>query len=195
MIRLVVGLGNPGKKYAATRHNVGARVLEIVRERLAGTGAGFEGFKTSAGFKAEVSEGKIGGAKLVLMLPTTYMNGSGEAVQPAAEFWKIAPDEILVVFDDKDLPLGKLRLRAGGSAGGHNGMRSVIERLGTEDVPRLRVGTGTERAVRADAARFVLGKFSPAERKAIKEAEERAAEAVETALREGLTAAMNKYNE
>ncbi len=196
MIKLVVGLGNPGKEYANTRHNVGARVLETVRGELAGAGGGFDDFRRNDEFRAAVSEGRLGGTKVVLMLPQTYMNESGAAVQPAARFWKVEPAEVLVVYDDKDLPLGKLRIRAGGSAGGHNGMRSVIERMGTEDLPRLRVGIGASGGSRiADAAKFVLGKFAPGERDKIAAAEKRAAEAVGAILKDGLEAAMNKYNE
>ncbi len=196
MIRLVVGLGNPeAEGYKDTRHNVGQSVIKILGTVYAEHFEDFGDFVLNKNFRAYLASGKIGGEKVLLMYLAVYMNESGGPVQKVASFWKIEPKDILVVFDDKEIPLGKLRIRMNGSAGGHNGMRSIIERLGTKDIPRLRVGTGTARSARADAARFVLGKFSPAERKAIKEAEKRAAEAVETALKEGLTAAMNKYNE
>lgn len=179
-LRLVVGLGNPGRDYAGTRHNAGFMVLD----RLAPGGA----FRTEKAWKCELArEGE-----LLLCKPLTYMNLSGEAVRAVSDFYRIAPAEILVISDDMALPLGKLRLRPGGSAGGHNGLRSIAEHLGTLEVPRLRIGIGA--ADPGASVGHVLGKFAPEERSAFDEALARAAEAVQAVRKKGLAAAMNAFN-
>ena len=191
---LVVGLGNPGKKYEKTRHNAGAMVLNRIIERHRDEFGG--GLKPNADFQALVAAGKLAGAKVLLLFPQSYMNLSGGSVAKAASFYKLKPANVLVIFDDKDIPLGTLRLRPAGSSGGHNGVKSIIERLGTEEFPRLRVGTGTAASLsrQADAADFVLKRPSKAEQETLDAAVARAAEAVEVALAEGLEAAMSRFN-
>lgn len=179
-MRLVVGLGNPGPRYARTRHNVGFRLVE----RLAGDAA-WRDFQ-SLGRCAR--EGGLWYAE-----PLTYMNESGRFVGAFARFHRVAPPDVLVCFDDVALPLGRLRLRSDGSAGGHNGMASVLEALGTKDVPRLRIGIGPQPAG-IPSENFVLARFSSEEEAALPEVLEAAGQAVETAAREGLEAAMNRFN-
>ena len=160
-LQLVVGLGNPGTKYAGTRHNVGFMALE----RLAShQGSSFRNQPKLHGLLAEVD---LGSGRLRLLMPQTYMNDSGRSIRAALDWFSLSPDQLLVVVDDMDLPLGRLRLRLRGSAGGHNGLRSTISQLGTPDVPRLRIGIGApadnpaERKVRTVG--HVLGRFSAAE--------------------------------
>lgn len=200
MTFLIVGLGNPEEEgYKGTRHNVGVGTVKVLGDLFGRNADAFGDWKKRDEFKAMINEGKIGDDKVILMLPLTYMNDSGDAVQPAAAFWKVPLQHTLVIYDDKDLPLGTLRLRQDGSAGGHNGMRSVIERLGTAAVPRLRVGIGAPQdgphGSKIATADYVLGKFSPAERKVIENTMQRAATAAETFIKEGIEAAMNKFNE
>jgi peptidyl-tRNA hydrolase, PTH1 family len=186
---MVVGLGNPGREYAGTRHNVGFAVLD----RLAGRyGCSFRNrWKFSAG----VAEFTFNGEKVALVKPQTYMNRSGVAVAALLRWRKITPAELIVVADDADLPLGQIRLRAAGGSGGHNGLRSVIESLGgDEGFARLRVGIGRQGPVGADITGHVLGEFSAQEREAAAEAIEQAADAVECCVKEGLTPAMNQFN-
>jgi PTH1 family peptidyl-tRNA hydrolase len=187
---LIVGLGNPGPQYEKTRHNVGVRVV----------GTFWADHKEAFGdlkgkFEAMVAEGRVGTKKVVLMIPGSYfMNESGKPVKDAAAFWKVPAKNVVVVYDDKDLPMGSIRIRGEGSAGGHNGMKSVIEHFKTQKIPRIRVGIGTPRAKKADAADFVMGKFSPGESLKMHESLVRAAQAVETILTEGLDKAMNEFN-
>lgn len=181
-IRLVVGLGNPGERYERTRHNVGFRVVE----HLGGAEAEWKEYQKGLGRFARRGS-------LFLAEPLTYMNESGDFVQPFAAFYKIAPDEILLVSDEIALPLGKLRIRKGGSAGGQNGLKSVFARMGTQEIPRLRVGIGPQPSF-MDSADFVLQKFSPAEEKQLGEVIEQAGAAVLTAVENGLETAMNRYN-
>jgi peptidyl-tRNA hydrolase, PTH1 family len=161
-LQLVVGLGNPGAKYAGTRHNVGFMALE----RLVGS-AGGTSFRQLAKLQGLVAEVGSGPARLRLLMPQTYMNESGRSIRAALDWFGFEPAQLLVLVDDMDLPLGKLRLRATGSAGGHNGLRSTISHLGTQNFPRLRIGIGapaqdpSER--RARTVGHVLGRFTPAE--------------------------------
>lgn len=182
VFRLVVGLGNPGREYSNTRHNIGFMILD----RLA-TVEGLE-FKSERRWKAHVARS----GEVYYCKPQTYMNLSGEAVRAISDFFKIAPQEVLVIMDDLALPLGKLRLRSEGSAGGQKGLKSIIEHLGTTAIPRLRVGIGS--AEPGEAVGHVLGKFSPAERPVIEESIDRALEAIAFAQNRGLQAAMNTYN-
>ena len=179
--RLLVGLGNPGREYRDTRHNVGFDLLErfAARERVE--------FRPEKSWQAEVARA----GDLLLCKPLTYMNLSGQAVRPLTQFYKIEPVQVLVILDDMALPLGKLRLRANGSAGGHNGLQSVIEHLGTQSVPRLRVGIGS---AQQDAVDHVLGRFALEERPALEQSLDRALEALDCARTRGLEAAMNAYN-
>ncbi|MDR7415990.1 MAG: aminoacyl-tRNA hydrolase [Armatimonadota bacterium] len=181
---LVVGLGNPGRRYRGTRHNVG---WEVVDRLCARWGIGVSQQEE----EALVGKGEIGGLAVLLAKPLTYMNRSGEAVRGLVDRYGVRPQEVLVIYDDVDLPVGAIRIRPRGSSGGHHGMASVLEALGTSEIPRVRVGIGRPSG---DAAEYVLSRFSPEERPLIREAVERAADAVETILREGLEAAMNRYN-
>ncbi len=185
-MKLIVGLGNPGAAYRHTRHNVGFDVMDRLAARL-------EAEFSREKFSGQIAEARIGGEKVLLLKPLTYMNRSGDSVAQAARFHADSPADILVVYDEVDLPLGKLRLRTTGSGGTHNGMKSVIERLGSEDVPRMRVGVGAERE-KGERVAHVLGKFRPEERDEIAQAIDRAADACRCFLEEGIDAAMNGFN-
>lgn len=183
-MKLIVGLGNPGPRYRGTRHNVGFEVLGRLEARL-GVTCDREKYR---GLTAETQRG---GVKVALLKPMTFMNLSGESVAMAARNRVTSPEDLLVIYDEADLPLGRIRLRKDGSAGGHNGMKSIIERLGTQGFPRLRVGVGKDVGALAD---HVLSRFHPDERPAVDEAVERAAEAALTWLDEGIDSAMNTFN-
>ena len=183
--RLVIGLGNPGRKYTANRHNVGFQCLD----RLA------ESWSLSFGkrkHKALLAQGEIAGLTTTLAKPQTFMNLSGEAVERLARFYKLPPQRILVIYDDLDLPLGRIRLRPEGGSGGHKGMKSIIEHLDTNGFPRLRVGIG--RPTRGDPVDYVLDDFTLDEQTTTDEVYERVVSAVEVWLTEGIAAAMNRYN-
>lgn len=184
---LVVCLGNPGDKYDGTRHNVGFMVADEIGERKR---IPIQRLK----FKALTNTCELGGAKVLLMKPITYMNLSGEAVRQAADFYKIPAQRVLVVADDVALPVGKLRIRAKGSAGGHNGLKSIIQHLGSEEFPRLKIGVGEKPHPDYDLADWVLGKFAGEDRKTIDAAVKRAADAVEAVIRDGAEKAMGKFN-
>ena len=183
-IRLVAGLGNPGREYEGTRHNAGFLVIDRLASRL-----GLD-LKFSAAWQTLWSRAGDG---CVFLKPTTFMNASGRAVRACAGFYKIGPAETLVVYDDLALPLGQLRLRKGGSSGGQNGMESVIDHLGTPDVPRLRVGIGAATGERT-MVDHVLGTFTKSERDTLELAIDRAADAVEHARQHGIEASMNLFN-
>lgn len=184
---LIVGLGNPGEEYVKTRHNIGFRVVDEVADRYR---LSFSDKRA----KARVAEGVIAGQRVVLAKPFTYMNNSGQAIVGLRQWYKIdAATELLVVYDDLDLPFGAIRLRERGSAGTHNGMRSVVAQLGAQQFPRLRVGIDPTPAG-WQTANYVLGKFSREQEAQMPEVVRAAADAVEVVLREGLTSAMNRYN-
>lgn len=184
---LIVGLGNPGGKYEGTRHNVGFMVVDELASR-----GRFS--VTRAKYHALTATAEVGGQGVLVMKPTTYMNLSGEAVGEAAKFYKVAPDHVLVISDDVDLPLGKLRIRTGGSAGGHNGLKSIIQHLGSDQFPRLKVGVGGKPHPDYDMADWVLSKIQGEDRKVMDESIQRAADAVECLLRDGPQKAMNRFN-
>ncbi|MGN0868406.1 MAG: aminoacyl-tRNA hydrolase [Akkermansia sp.] len=181
-IRLIVGLGNPGRDYAETRHNVGFMVLARLAERLGAT------WKADKARKGELAAAP--GALLVR--PKTFMNLSGECVGPLMRYYKYEPEQVLVIYDDIAFPTGTLKLRTSGSAGGHNGVKSLIAHLGSERFPRIRVGIGLPG--QKNMVGHVLGKLSPEERPAFESALNRAADAALCALREGFAAAANRYN-
>jgi peptidyl-tRNA hydrolase, PTH1 family len=185
-MKLVVGLGNPGRRYEGTRHNVGYLVLAEVARRH-----GMTPPKTR--FRGEVVEAEFGGQKALLLSPTTFMNLSGTSVQEAVSFYKLQIEDLLVLCDDLNLPVGRLRLRSRGSSGGQKGLDDIIGRLGTEEFSRLRVGIGSAPAG-WDWANYVLGKFTPDELPAIRQAVESAADAVVVWAREGIEVCMNRYN-
>ena len=184
---LLVCLGNPGDKYENTRHNVGFMVADEVAERQRKP---IQRLK----FKALTNVLTISGEKVLVMKPITYMNLSGEAVRQAADFYKIPPDRVLVVSDDTALPVGRLRIRVKGSAGGHNGLKNIIQHLGTYQFPRLRVGVGEKPHPDYDMADWVLGKFVGEDKKAIDAAVKRAADAIECILDQGIDRGMGKFN-
>ena len=184
---MLVCLGNPGEKYENTRHNVGYMVGDEIAERQ---NVPIQKLK----FKALTNLVTISGEKVLVLKPITYMNLSGEAVRPAADFYKIPPERILVISDDTALPVGWLRIRKSGSAGGHNGLKNIIQHLGTDQFPRLRVGVGEKPHPDYDMADWVLGKFVGEDKKAIDAAVKRAADAVECILKEGLDRGMSKFN-
>ena len=184
---LVVGLGNPGAKYENTRHNVGFMTADALAGR---NGEPIRRVK----YHALTSEAVIGGQSVLLMKPTTFMNLPGQAVSEAARFYKIPADHVLVISDDVDLPLGKLRIRKSGSAGGHNGLKNIIQLLGTDQFPRLKIGVGGKPHPDYNMADWVLGQFQGEDKKTIDAAVARAADAVECLLADGIDRAMNQYN-
>ena len=181
-IRLVAGLGNPGPENQHTRHNIGFLFADLLASRAGMT------WEKSSKWGAQWT--KLG--DVLLVKPMTYMNRSGEPIAAVARFHKIVPGEILVVLDDFSLPLGRLRIRQGGSPGGHNGLESVVVQLGTDQVPRLRIGIGD--SPREGSVDYVLGKFFEEERPVVAAAVERAADAVKCAIDNGLVSAMNTFN-
>jgi PTH1 family peptidyl-tRNA hydrolase len=185
LIKLIVGLGNPGLRYAHSRHNVGFMVVE----QFVGD---HELSFSRKRFNAEIAEGSVGEHRVMVVKPQTFMNLSGDAVGKLFAFYKIAPHDLLVVYDDLDLPLGKMRMRPKGGAGGHHGMESIISRIGTSDFPRLRVGIGRPNPD-ADVD-HVLGNFEGDEGKLMDETFDNASQAIELWLKDGLNAAMNKFN-
>ena len=184
---LLVGLGNPGTQYENTRHNVGFLVADELAERQ---NAPIQRLK----FKALTNLLTISGEKVLVMKPVTYMNLSGEAVRQAVDFYKIPPERVLVVSDDTALAVGRLRIRKGGSAGGHNGLKSIIQHLGTDQFPRIKVGVGQKPHPDYDMADWVLSKFAGEDLKTITEAIRKAADAVECLIQEGPDKAMNRFN-
>ena len=184
---LVVGLGNPGEKYENTRHNVGFLTVDELAERAR---VPVQKLK----YRALTNTVELGGARALLMKPVTYMNLSGEAVGQAARFYKIPPERVLVISDDVSLPLGKLRIRKSGSAGGHNGLKNIIQHLGTDQFPRVKIGVGEKPHPDYDMADWVLSRFTGEDLKTITQAVKRAADAVECFVREGPDKAMNQFN-
>ena len=184
---LIVGLGNPGEKYARTRHNLGFLALDLLAER--------QKLKINRiKYKALVAETEFGSARCLLMKPQTYMNLSGEAVREAAQFYKIPSDHVLVIYDDVSLPVGKLRVRPSGSAGGHNGIKNIIAHLGTDVFPRVKVGVGAPSHPDYDMVDWVIGSFSAQEKKIVDEALDRALDAAECIISCGVTEAQNRFN-
>ena len=184
---LLVCLGNPGKQYENTRHNIGFLAADALEKRC--------GVKINKlRYRALSGEVKLAGQRVLVIKPQTYMNLSGEAVKLAGGFYKIPPDHVLVISDDVSLPLGKLRIRAGGSAGGHNGLKNIIAHLGTDQFPRIKVGVGAPAHPEHEMVDWVIGKFTPQERKTVDEAIEKVLDAVECIVEKGVGEAQNRYN-
>jgi len=187
-MKLIVGLGNPGKKYAETRHNVGFRIIGELHRR-------FGSPRPSAKFDSELVQVQVSSVqqKVLLQSPLTFMNASGRAVRAAVDFYKIEIADVLVICDDFQLPLGKLRFRPGGSAGGQNGLKDIIQKLGTQDFSRLRVGVGQPPAG-WDVANYVLSKFHSDEKPELERAITRAADGVLVWIDQGTRESMNRFN-
>jgi PTH1 family peptidyl-tRNA hydrolase len=183
---LIVGLGNRGAEYDNTRHNVGFDTINFLARYL-------EINVTKLKFKAYIGEGKIGDQKIVLIKPQTYMNLSGESVREAIKWYKVDPSNLIVIYDDIDIDVGKLRIRPKGSSGTHNGMKSIIHQIKSDEFPRIRIGVGRP-PKGFPLANFVLSKFSPDEKKLIEDIVEKAGKAVEGIIESGLDVAMNKFN-
>ena len=184
---LIVGLGNPGQKYEHTRHNMGFLTVDLLEEQL-------NVKLNKVKFKSAYNIVRFGGQKCLVMKPQTYMNLSGEAVREAVQFYKIPADHVLVIYDDVSLPVGKLRVRPTGSAGGHNGIKNIIAHLGTQEFPRIKIGTGAPSGGGAEMIDWVIGVPSQAERKILVESFETAIKAAEDIIENGCQKAMNDYN-
>lgn len=188
-MKVIAGLGNPGAEYANTPHSIGFEVVDALARSIGAT------WKASSSFNGELTTGLLGGVKVMLVKPMTFMNLSGNCVAPVLKYHNAkATEDLLVVSDDIDLPVGKMRIRKGGSAGGHNGLKSVIERTGTMDFLRLRIGVGRDARNRANVVGHVLGKFGPADRVVMDEVVAEAVKAIETIELNSTEIAMNRYN-
>lgn len=184
---LIVGLGNPGREYANTRHNIGFRAIDQLSQQYSIP-------LNQKKHKAIYGSGYIEGQKVILAQPQTYMNLSGESVRELVDFYKIEPEDVIVIFDDISLPVGQLRLRKKGSAGGHNGIKNIIAHLGSQDFPRIKIGVG-EKPAGWDLKDHVLGAFSKEDEPLVKESIENAADACKIMLTDGIESAMNLYNQ
>ena len=185
---LIVGLGNPEPKYDRTRHNIGFDAVDALAKIWQMS------LTENKRFRGLFADGlATNGSKIKLLKPLTYMNRSGQSVRAAIDWYKISPQSVLVIYDDMDLPIGKLRMRLSGSAGGHNGMKSIISHLGSQDFPRLRIGIGKSDGKHATIS-YVLGKFTPEEAKIMEEVLSVAVKAVELGLKQGVEKSMNRYN-
>lgn len=184
---LIVGLGNPGREYEHTRHNAGFRALDILAQKLGGNPdkLKYQGLYCQVNYQ---------GKKLLLLKPQTYMNLSGRSAAPLASFFKVPAKNIIVMFDDISLPPGRLRIRADGSAGGHNGIKSLIQELGSQDFPRVKIGVGAKPHPDFDLADWVLSAFTAQEEKALQPALERAADAALAIIDQGVPEAANRFN-
>ncbi len=184
---IVVGLGNPGTRYQETRHNVGFKTIDILSGQL-----NIDIIKKR--FGGLTGEGSFEGSKIILLKPQTYMNLSGESVYDAAAWYKIPLSRIILVYDDVDLPVGKIRVKPNGGAGTHNGMRSVVGCMQSESIPRVRIGIGAPDNKDFDLGDYVLGRFSIQEKPEIEKSLKNAAEAVKVIIKDGINAAMNRFN-
>ena len=188
-MKIVAGLGNPGKEYESTPHSIG---FEVADAAVGGIGAAF---RMVASFKGALADGRFAGGKVLFVKPMTFMNLSGDCVAPVVKYHNATAADLVVVSDDIDLPVGRIRIRRGGGAGGHNGLKSIIERLGSPDFVRLRIGVGRDKADRSEVVGHVLGKFDPDTRAAMNaNIIPAAVKALEQILAEGPDAAMNVWN-
>ncbi len=185
-MKIIVGLGNPTKEYEGTRHNVGFSVIYNISDA-------YNIKVDTKKHKALIGKGVIEGEKVILAMPMTYMNLSGESVRELIDYYKCDVDDLIVIYDDISLDVGKLRIRAKGSAGGHNGIKNIISHLGTQEFARIKVGVG-EKPKHMDLADYVLGRFNKDEQPLIREAADKARQAVTTIFSDGIEAAMNKFN-
>lgn len=183
---IIAGLGNPTKEYDKTRHNVGFSVIDVLADR-------YNIDVSERKHKALCGRGAIEGQKVVLMKPQTFMNLSGESIRAAVDFYKVEPEDIIIIYDDVSLEPGQLRIRLKGSAGGHNGIKNIIAHLGTQEFPRIKVGVGAK-PPRMDLAAYVLSRFSQGEQKLMDDAFKEAAEAAVMMMADGADRAMNHYN-
>lgn len=184
---LVVGLGNPGLEYAETRHNAGfLAITQLAKQH--------EISLSTMKFRSDCGDGTLGETRCFFMKPATYMNNSGEAVAAAAEFYKIPPERVLVLYDDISLPPGKIRIRRKGSSGGHNGIKSIIALLGSEEFPRVKIGVGEKPRKDYNLADWVLGKFPESDREAMQQAFEQAGKAAELIVNGKIEEAMSQYS-
>lgn len=186
-MKLIAGLGNPGPRYADSRHNIGFLVVEELARRWSVDASRFDRH-----FEAQTGQAQRAGETVLLLKPQTFMNLSGRSVAAAWRYYKLERNDLLVIYDDLDLPVGRLRVRAEGSAGGHKGIEDVIRHLGSHDIPRIRIGIGKVHP--AATTEYVLGRFAPDERPLIEDALTRAVEAVECWLRRGIEKTMNEFN-
>lgn len=181
---LIVGLGNPGREYDNTRHNIGFDAIDVIADR-------YNIEVSRIKFKGVYGEGFINGEKIILLKPTTYMNLSGESIREVMDFYKLSQEDILVIYDDVSLDVGRIRIREKGSAGGHNGIKSIIANIGTDVFSRIKVGVGKPQG---DLVKHVLGTFSKEDREDLNKVLQTVAEATETIIKEDAKEAMNKYN-
>lgn len=184
---IVAGLGNPGKKYEDTRHNMGFSAIDALAEKY---GINVNKIK----FRALVGEGRIAGQKVLLVKPQTYMNLSGESVREIMDFYKADPRELIVIYDDIDIPAGTIRLRKKGSAGTHNGMRNILQHIKTEEFPRIRVGIGPSSGKTENLINYVIGGISRSEKELLSGSAVKAAESAACIIEKGIEKAMNEYN-
>ncbi len=188
-MKLIVGLGNIGDKYKNTRHNAGFMAVDELFDR-----SDFQPFKKSDKFRAEIAEGEISNEKALLVKPHTFMNLSGESVAGIMNFYKIPPEDLIVIHDDADLPYGTIRIRPDGSDGGHKGIKSIIEHIGSQGFIRVRIGIEAPVLFKGRLEDYVLGKFTDAEKRAFISAIDKVPTAVETILEQGIDEAMNTFN-
>lgn len=187
-MKLIAGLGNPGREYAETPHNVGFRAVDTLAETAGAT------WKIEPQFKADCAKTTLGGEAVLLVKPTTYMNNSGEALASLMHYFRIAPEALVVITDDVHLPPGRIRVRTEGSAGGHNGLKSIIAHLGTQQFTRVRIGVGEPKHGSQDLINHVLGPISAESSTPISQGIQAAAQATQCWLSQGASAAMNQFN-
>jgi PTH1 family peptidyl-tRNA hydrolase len=185
-MKVVVGLGNPGSQYTGTRHNIGFDVVDLLASQWLAE-------KPQLKFQGQIQQVTTGGQKVLLVKPLTFMNRSGECVQPLLRFYQVPPEDLVVVCDDMNLPLGKLRWRAGGSSGGQKGLADILQRLGTEQVPRLRVGIGRP-PDQMDPVNWVLARFRSDQQQQVQQSLASSADSIQVWVSKGLTEVMNRYN-